>query len=338
MPPATKDHYQTLGIKRTASEKEIKSAFRSLARKYHPDTNQGDPTAEDRFKEINEAYEVLSDTSDRRIYDRYGDDWRAYRDAGFDGTEPEQPTRSARTGTYSSGGNSSTRFSQTYTDDDFGSLFGSFFGGSSGGTGTTFQRRPSKGQDIEQAVDVTFDEAFKGTERRFEIQSPEPCPQCKGEGIVNGAICSRCQGSGTVIRPRQIEVTIPAGVTEGQRIRVRGQGGPGSNGGQAGDVFLIISIRPDSRFAIDGVNLRTSIDVPVLDAVLGGEVTVQTPTGRVALTIPEGTQNGKVFRLRNQGMPRLKGEGRGDLLAQVNIILPERLSTAERETWSKLRT
>src|SRR4051794_38565325 len=162
MPPVTKDHYQTLGIKRGAAEKEIKSAFRNLARKNHPDTNQGDPAAEERFKDINEAYEVLSDAADRRLYDRYGDDWRAYRDAGFDGTEPQQPPRSnSRTGTYSTGG--SAHFSQQFTDDDFGSLFGSMFNRGEGAS-ATFQRRASKGQDIEQRVEVTFDEAFHGTQ------------------------------------------------------------------------------------------------------------------------------------------------------------------------------
>jgi DnaJ-class molecular chaperone len=335
MPTTTKDHYQTLGIKRNASAKEIKSAFRSLARKYHPDTNAGDSAAEDRFKDINEAYEVLSDPAERKLYDRYGDDWRAYRDAGYTGDEPRS-TGSSRPGSYtrSPGGGSTT--TTTFSDDEgFGSIFGSLFGN---GTGTgTFRRSPARGQDIEQAIEVSFDEAFRGTQRRFDIQTPDTCPVCHGEGLVRGAICPRCNGSGTTMQSRTIEVTIPAGVTSGQRIRVKGQGGPGTSGGPAGDVFLVVTVRPDPRFQIEGANLRTTIDVPVLDAILGGEATVPTPTGRVALTIPEGTQNGRVFRLRHQGMPRVKGSDRGDLLAVVNVTLPTKLSPDERSLYQQLR-
>ena len=163
------------------------------------------------------------------------------------------------------------------------------------------------------------------------------CPVCHGEGLVRGAICPRCSGSGTTMQSRTIEVTVPAGVITGQRIRVKGQGGPGNSGGPSGDVFLVVTVRPDPRFQIEGANLRTTIDVPALDAILGGEATVPTPTGRVALTIPEGTQNGRVFRLRHQGMPRVKGSDRGDLLAVVNVTLPSNISDDERILYQKLR-
>ena len=337
-----KDHYQTLGVSRTASDKELKSAFRKLARQYHPDANQGDPDAEERFKDINEAFEVLSDEKTRKLYDRYGEDWRAYRDAGYTGDEP--PPRSGGTGRRfsSSSSGAESRVEYEFSGDDFGSIFDSVFSrpgtGFRGGRSAGFAPSPTKGPDIEQRIDVAFDEAFRGTERRFEIQSPDICPTCGGDGLVRGAICPRCDGSGTIQRARTIEVSIPAGVESGQRIRVKGQGSPGRNGGPAGDVFLIVTVLPDSRFDRDGANLRSRIEVPLYDAVLGGEVTVPTPTSRVALSIPPGTQNGRVFRLRGQGMPRLKKDGeRGDLLAEVSVVLPTDLNEDERDLFEQLR-
>lgn len=331
-----KDYYQTLGVSRTASQKELKAAFRKLARKYHPDANQSNPAAEEQFKQVNEAYEVLSDEKDRKLYDRYGDEWRAYRDAGFTGDEPRSQRRPG----------SQPPFQQTHQrgaasdvdDEAFGSIFESLFSRPGGGTTSGFRRRPTKGADLEQPIDVTFDEAFHGTQRRFDIQSPEICPTCHGDGMIRGAICPRCDGTGTITRARTIEVTIPAGVISGQRIRVKGQGGPSTSGGPPGDVYLIVNVLPDSRFERDGSDLRINIDVPVDDAVLGGEVYVPTPTGRVALTIPPETQNGRVFRLRNQGMPKLKTKGeRGDLLATVRVLLPQNLTEAEREVFRRFR-
>ena len=334
-----KDHYQTLGVSRNANQKELQAAFRKLARKYHPDANKDDPSAEEQFKNINEAYEVLSDEKDRKLYDRYGDEWRAYRDAGFTGDEPRAQSRPGSQPpfyrTYQSG---SAGSADRGDDAMFGSIFDSMFSRSAGGAETNFRRRPAKGADLEQPIDVSFDEAFRGTERRFDIQSPETCPTCHGEGLVRGAICPRCDGSGSIMRARTIEVTIPAGVTSGQRIRVKGQGGPSSTGGPPGDVFLIVNVLPDPRFERIGANLRVNIEVPLVDAVLGGEVRVPTPTGRVALTIPPETQNGRVFRLRNQGMPKVKSKGeRGDLLATVQVVLPESLSDEERELFRRLR-
>jgi DnaJ-class molecular chaperone len=327
----TNDHYKTLGVKRDASEKELKSAFRKLARENHPDTNPGNPEAEERFKDINEAYDVLSDKNTRTLYDRYGDDWRAYRDAGYTGNEPAGGPRPTTHGTYrqssSSGG----------FDGDFSSMFDSVFGrGATQGNG--FRRRPQRGSDLEQAIDVSFDEAFRGTERRFDIQTPSICPTCNGEGLARGAICPRCDGSGTVSRSKTIEVSIPPGVLSGQRIRVKGQGGASPSGGDRGDVYLVVTVLPDKRFTRDGANLQTTVDVPLFDALLGGEATVPTPTSRVALTIPAGTQNGKVFRLRGQGMPKVKSPNeRGDLLAAVNVILPTDLTDEERGAIEQIR-
>jgi molecular chaperone DnaJ len=332
-----KDHYQTLGIPRTASQKDVKAAFRTLARQFHPDANKGNPEAEERFKQVSEAYEVLSDEKDRKLYDRYGDEWRSYKDAGFTGDEPRSQ--------YAAG---EAPFGRTYRttttaapDDEFGSIFESFFGGRgsypTGGRQRTFQRRPTKGADLEQPIDVSFDEAFRGTERRFDIQSPESCPTCHGEGLVRGGICPRCDGSGTITRSRTIEVSIPPGVTSGQRIRVKGQGGASPSGGPPGDVYLIVNVLADPRFERDGANLSTFVDVPLVTALLGGDVLVPTPTGRAELRIPPETQNGRVFRLRGQGMPRVKTpRERGDLLAKVNVVLPQNLTNAERDLVNQL--
>src|SRR6476469_9922617 len=290
-----KDHYQTLGVSRTATEKELKAAFRKLARKYHPDTNKDNPEAEEQFKQINEAYEVLSDEQDRKLYDRYGDEWRAYRDAGFTGDEPRSQGQTAgqppfyRSYSYEGG-------AEQPDEGMFGSIFENLFSRGGRPSTTEYSRRPAKGTDLEQSIDVTFDEAFRGTQRRFDIQSPEVCPTCHGSRVVRGAICP------------------------------------------TGDVFLIVNVLPDSRFERDGTNLRTTIDVPLLDAVLGGEAHVPTPSGRVALPIPAETQNGRVSRLRGQGMPKLKTKGeRGDLLATVRVILPQHLSEQELALFQQLR-
>ena len=335
-----KDHYQTLGVARTANQKDLKAAFRKLARQYHPDANKDDPSAEEQFKRVNEAYEVLSDEKDRKLYDRYGDEWRSYRDAGFTGDEPKSQSRSRGAPPFRGGYRTTT--GSTQDDDTFNSIFESMFtrssGYSSGASPTGFRSRPTRGADLEQAIDVTFDEAFTGTQRRFDIQSPEMCQTCHGDGLVRGTICPRCDGAGTVTRSRTIEVSIPAGVTGGQRIRVKGQGGQSTTGGPAGDVFLIVNVLPDKRFERNGANLKISIDVPLLDAVLGGETHVPTPTGRVALTIPPETQNGRVFRLRGLGMPKVKNPGeRGDLLASVNVILPQQLTDQERSLFRQIR-
>lgn len=336
-----KDHYQTLSVGRTAGDKELKAAFRKLARQYHPDANQSDPAAEERFKDINEAHEVLSDKKSRKLYDRFGEDWRAYRDAGYTGDERTSRANGAGRTFTSARSSTGPRVDYDIDGEGSGSIFDSMFSRTGSESSTRraggFGSVSSRGSDIEQPIDVTFDESFHGTERRYEIQSPETCPTCSGEGLVRGAICPRCDGTGTVPRARTIEVSIPAGVENGQRIRVKGQGSPGRRGGKPGDVFLVVTVRPDARFQREGANLRTRVDVPLYSAVLSGEVTVPTPTSAVALNIPAGTQNGRVFRLRGQGMPRLKPRGeRGDLLAEVVVVLPTDLTPAERQLFEQL--
>lgn len=342
-----KDYYQTLGIERTANESEIKAAFRKQARKHHPDVNPGDTGAEERFKDVNEAYEVLSDADKRKLYDRYGEEWQRYKEAGYTGDEPQNAGRRSTSDDF---GTWFTGNSGGFTTNDFGAggdhsdffetLFGNFGGGRrSSGASTRATPRPRRGQDIDAEVEVSFDEAFKGTTRRFDIQAEEVCPTCGGTGLVRNAICPTCDGAGYIPRIKTIEVKIPAGVTNGSRIRVAGQGGAGEGGGPSGDVYLIVKLATDKRFTREGDNLRSEVEIPLLTALLGGKVAITTPTGRVELTIPAETQQGKVFRLRGQGMPKLKSKSgeRGDLLAKANVVLPTNLTDQEKALLEELR-
>ncbi|HEY7033478.1 MAG TPA: DnaJ C-terminal domain-containing protein [Thermomicrobiales bacterium] len=345
-----KDYYKTLGVERTADEKAIQSAFRKLARKHHPDINPGDKQAEERFKEVNEAYEVLSDPEKRKMYDRFGEDWQRYRDAGFTGNEPAGGGRPGASfddydfGRWFTGQNQGDQsFRVEYGDNagGFSDFFQTLFGGLGSRRGGFSASRPSRrrGEDVEVGVEVSFDEAFRGASRRFEVQTHEPCATCNGTGLARGATCPTCDGTGVVPKNKTIEVKIPAGVTTGSRIRVAGHGGAGQNGGPNGDVYLRVTVQPDPRFERSGDDLRTEVDVPLYTAVLGGEVVVSTPTGRVALTVPPETQSGKLFRLRGQGMPRLKrGKSeRGDLLARARVLLPTKLTDKERDLFAQLR-
>lgn len=364
-----KDYYATLGVPRTAGEKEIRSAYRKMARQHHPDLNPGDKNAEDRFKEINEAHEVLIDADKRKLYDRFGQDWQQYRDAGYTGDEQfaqpgasgSRPNRGGATFNpndfsqwYAAQGKDSEYTFHTANDRDeshsdfFETLFGSRgspFDRFGGGFTTTRQQpraraqRLQRGEDAEVPVEISFDESFRGTTRQIQLQVSEPCSTCDGLGEVRGQICPTCDGTGIVRRAKTLEVTIPAGIASGKRVRMAGQGGPGLNGGSAGDVNLNITVRPDARFTRDGDNLIAEVDVPVTTAVLGGEVEVNTPTGKVALTIPAETQTGRTFRLRGQGMPKLKSRGdeRGDLTARARIVAPTHLSDRERELYEELR-
>ena len=343
------DYYSVLGVSRTATEKELKAAFRKLARAHHPDANRNNPGAEEQFKRINQAYEVLSDAKSRKLYDRYGDEWERYRDAGFTGDEPQGASggmSGGMPGGYAYRTSSSSRtspfetihFETTEDDAGLGNLFGSMFGRRGSTTFDSGRPRPRKGDDLEVSIDITLRDAITGTQRRFEVESPELCTTCEGTGLARGTTCPTCDGRGVTTRRRTLEVDIPAGVASGHRIRLAGQAGTGRNGGARGDVFLNVTVKDDPRFERDGENLRTMVDVDVVDAALGGEVVVTTPTTKVALTIPPGTQGGRIFRLRNQGMPRLKHPNeRGDLLAKVNLTLPQELGDEERHLFEQLR-
>ena len=345
-PVQFKDYYAILGVDRDADQKDIKRAFRKKARENHPDVNRDDPDAEGRFKDINEAYEVLSDAEKRQMYDRYGADWQRYRDAGFDASGPAPGAG----GQYQSagdfehwftGGNGGFTHTTTSSGDSggFSDFFNLLFGREGARPGGYRQTmRPGRGQDLEVAASVSLEEAYHGTTRRLTVRAPKPCDLCDGTGIVRGAMCPRCDGAGELLEPRTLEVKIPAGVKTGSRVRVRGQGGPGQHGGAAGDVYLQVTVNDHSRFERVGDHLRTDVEVPLYDAILGGEVRVPTMTGGVMLTIPPETQGGRVFRLRGKGMPRLGSPYQsGDLLARVEVIIPTDLSAEENRHFEQLR-
>jgi len=321
------DYYSILGVPRTASDKEIRQAYRRLARKYHPDVNPGDKAAEERFKQINAAYEVLSDKEKRRKYDKYGDRWQ-YAD------QIEEAQRRAGAGFHFGGTPRDGDFAFDFDLGDIGglgSVFERFFGG---GRRTATRQR---GADIQQPVDVTLEEAFQGTTRVLQLTGHDICATCGGVGRIAGAICHVCDGAGAVLRPRRLEVRIPPGVRDGSRVRVAGEGQPGFGGGPKGDLYLVVHVLPHQRFERKGDDLEVTVDVPLTHAVLGGEVEVPTLTGKVMLTIPPLTQNGRVFRLRGLGMPHLDGGGRGDLLARANVKLPSHLSEKEKKLFEELR-
>ena len=348
-----RDYYETLGVQRQSEQKAIRAAYRKLARKHHPDVNPGDASAEERFKEINEAHEVLSDPAKREMYDRFGEDWQRYRDAGNSTGEsrsgPARPRSTDDFGAWYAGhrgaGNDSYRMEFEQGEaGGFSDFFQTLFGGTSGGRRSRVAASPrrgirQRGEDIEVAVAVSFEEAFRGTIRNLQLQSSEICPTCNGTGFAREALCPTCDGRGVRARAKTIEVRIPAGVATGSRVRIAGQGGAGLGGGPTGDVYLRVTVEPSSRFERSGDNVRSEVEVPLYTAILGGEVIAETPTGRVALAIPTDTQPGRVFRLRSQGMPRLKGGGgeRGDLLLRVRITLPSDLSDEERELFSRLQ-
>lgn len=338
--PTFKDYYQTLGIARTASEKEIKSAYRKLARQYHPDVNK-DPKATERFKLINEAYEVLSDPKKREKYDQLGADWeRIEREQEY---ARQYQTQAGQAGAAGYG--------------DFSDFFNTFFAGERGGfSDFNFEfgggRRgrtatAERGEDIEHPIDVTLEEAARGGQRTIQTEVPETCPNCGGSGFVGerrkvgnrtvmeSVTCPTCGGQGIRATRRQIEVKIPAGVTDGSRIRVKGEGQKGST---AGDLYLRVHLQPHPKFAAKGRDLYTPLTVLDDQAALGDEVTIQTLTGgQLQLRVPAGSQAGKVFRLKGKGLPALKDGIAGDLYATLEIRLPEPLTPKLHELYEGIR-
>jgi curved DNA-binding protein len=318
------DYYVVLGLPRTASEKEIRSAYRKLARQYHPDLNPGNQEAEERFKQVAEAYEVLSDPEKRRRYDELGARWREYEqfERARRGAEARgEPSVSWEDFARAQGPSEAAYQYRTVTEEDLEDLFGergfsdffeSMFGASGAGRRVRREPRPAAGADLEHPVEVSLAEAYRGTTRQFVLRDPEG-------------------------RERRIEATIPAGVTNGSRIRLAGQGSPGRAGGPPGDLYLVVSVAPDPRFERQGDDLRTKVTAPLANLLLGGQAHVPTPDGRLLeLRIPSGTQDGRVFRLRGQGMPRLNNpERHGDLYAEIHPVLPERLSDQQRELVEK---
>ncbi|MDT3700874.1 MAG: molecular chaperone DnaJ [Thermincola sp.] len=344
-----KDYYEVLGVKKEASEAEIKKAFRKLARQYHPDVNQGDANAEAKFKEVNEAYEVLSDQEKRAQYDQFGH-------AAFD-----QSAGGAGYGGF--GGFNGADFG------GFGDIFEAFFGG-----GGQRRRGPAKGADLRYNMDITFEEAAFGLEKDINVPRTEKCEKCHGSGAAPGTEaktcskcngtgqiqftqstafgrfvqsracdqcggdgriietpCNECSGSGHVRRTRKIHVKIPGGVDTGSRLRVTGEGEPGERGGPYGDLYVYIQVKPHQLYKREGNDVITEVKVSFPQAALGDEIEVQTLEGKIKLKVPEGTQSDTFFRLRGKGIPDVHGYGRGDHHVKVIVVTPTKLSDEQKK-------
>ena len=328
-----KDYYQVLGVPKTAAAKDIKSAYRKLARKWHPDAN---PTkakeAEEKFKEISEAYEVLGDAEKRSKYDALGSDWsHAAQQA-----EAQRRYRSAQEPAGSSPfGNAA--FSNDAGPSGFSDFFDLFFSGvgrrGAGGASQPFARR---GGDLETSIDITLRDAFAGGAKPVTLQIEDNCPNCNGTGLIGDQICPVCHGTGRLIQTKKFDITIPKGVRDGQRIRLAGQGNRGSGGGQPGDLYLVVHVLTDARFERKEDDLYADLPVSIYELVLGGEVRVPTMTGDVTMTIPQNTQNNKMLRLAGKGMPKSKAAGAGNLYVRLIGMLPTSLDARERALFEEL--
>ena len=315
-----KDYYKILGVDKKVSEKDLKKAYRKLARQYHPDVNPDKPEAEAKFKEINEAYEVLSDKEKRAKYDELGANWKQYEQWQKAGGSAHSDPFTWGQSNYGTGG-AGYQY-RTVTPEEMEEMFGGgqgysdffsqFFGGMGGGSRRQYQQRSQKGQDLEHTIDITLEEAYSGAVRLMQMGN-------------NGS-------------SRTIEAKIPPGVKNGSRIKLAGQGGPGTAGAPAGDLYLITQIKPHNQFERDGDNLYTRISVPLMTAVLGGEVDVPALNGKkLKLKIPEETQNGKKIKLTGKGLPKLKKKDEhGDLYAEVKVVLPQQLTDKERQVFEQL--
>ena len=352
-----RDYYEVLGVSKGASEEEIKKAYKKLARKYHPDMNPGDKEAEEKFKEVNEANEVLSDPEKKARYDQFG----------FAGVDPNYGA-GAGGGAYGAGG---------FDFGDLGDIFGSFFGGGFGGTRAN-PNAPQRGESLRTSVTISFEEAAFGCEKEISIErveqcdtcrgtgcekgtTAEVCPDCRGTGMVQqrrqtplgfmstSAPCGRCGGKGRIIhqpckacygsgqlrRRKTLKVTIPAGIDNGQTISLRGQGNAGRNGGPAGDLLIVIAVRPHEIFRREGTSVLCEAPITFTQAVLGAELEIPTIDGKVKYSIPEGTQSGTTFRLKGKGIPGLNGRARGDQYVTVYIETPRNLNREQKEALRK---
>ena len=319
-----RDYYEALEVPRGATEEEIRKAYRKLARKHHPDVNRNDKAAEERFKEINEAYQVLSDPEKRKRYDQLGANWKA-------GSDFTPPPGSARAGAGSR--DFSDIFGAEREGDGFSDFFESLFGRRGGGREKSFRMR---GQNVTAEITLTLEEAHRGGTRTISFQATEACPECGGTGRKDGKVCPKCHGAGAVTTPRTFEVKIPAGIRNGSIIRLSGQGEPGSGGAPAGDLLLQVQIEPHRLFRLVGDD-SVEIELPVApwEAALGTKVQVPTLDGPVEMTILAGTQGGRKLRLRGLG-PNKRGGGRGDQYVKIKIVIPPKLTSKEKGLFEKL--
>ena len=357
MPEQKRDYYEVLGVSKGASDDEIKKAYRKLAKKYHPDMNPGDKEAEAKFKEVNEAYSILSDEQKRARYDQFG----------HAGVDPN----------YGAGGPGGPFGGFDMGDIDLGDIFGSFFGGGGfGGFGGGGARRngPQKGESLRANLTITFEEAAFGCEKEINLNrteecdechgsgcqpgtTAETCPDCRGTGVVrvqqrtggfafsSTAACTRCRGTGKIIhspckscggsgsvkKSKRITVTIPAGIDDGQAVSLRGQGNAGKNGGPAGDLIVGVRVKPHPQFRRDGTTVLYEQPVSFFQAAMGAELEIPTIDGKVKYTLPAGTQTGTTFRLRGKGIPELRGRGRGDQYVAIRVQVPTSLTAEQKE-------
>ncbi len=335
-----KDYYEVLGVAKNAPEKDIKSAYRKLARKWHPDAN---PTsakqAEERFKEISEAYEVVGDSEKRKKYDALGSNWEQAQ-AQAEAQRRYRESQQQQTGNYhaSSGdpfGNAGS--SSGGSASGFSDFFDSFFSGGGGGApGRRSAQFAQRGADLDASLDVTLAEAYAGASKSVPLQIEDACPRCSGTGVLNNSICPACHGTGRTITSKKFDVTVPKGVRDGQRIRLAGQGGRGSGGGQNGDLYLDVHVKADPTFERKGDDLYVDLPLSIYDLVLGATVRVPTMTGAVEVTIPPGTQSNKLLRLGGKGMPNVRGGGAGVQYVRLIGTLPTNLSERERELYAEL--
>ena len=347
-----RDYYEVLGVSRDADDASIKKAYRSLAKKYHPDMNPGDSEAEAKFKEVNEAYDVLSDSEKKAQYDQFGH-------AAF---EPGAGAGGAGFGGFGDFG-------------DIGDIFGSFFGGGFGGSSARRANAPTRGEDVSVRVTISFEEAVFGTKKDVSFNKIQKCPDCSGSGAAKGTsaetcstcggsgqrritqrlggmafqsttTCDKCRGTGKIVKTpcqncrgtgyikinKKLAVSIPAGIDDGERIALRSQGCDGRNGGPAGDLIITVYVKPHNIFERDGYNLYCEVPITVAEATLGAEIDVPTLEGNQKFTIPEGTQGGTRFTLRGKGVPYVNNSGRrGDIVFTVNIEIPKGLNEKQKE-------
>ena len=355
-----RDYYEVLGVSKTATQDELKKAYRKLARKYHPDLNKDNPEAEEKFKECNEAYDVLSDEQKRAQYDQFGH--AAFENGGMGGGP---------------GGFGGFGGAGGFGGSGMEDIFDMFFGGQ-GGRGGRSNAGPQRGSDLRFDLEISFEEAAFGVEKEINLYRDEQCSHCHGEGaepgskvetcpechgsgyvrftqntmfgqMVNERPCSRCHGEGKIIsepckacrgkgtekKNKKLKVKIPAGVNDGSRLRVAGEGEAGAKGGPSGDLYVYIYVRPHKYFERDGTTVMCEVPISIVQATLGAEIKVPTLDGQVTMRIPEGTQPGKVLRLKGKGIPSLRGGGRGDQLVRIKVVVPTKLNDKQKDALRK---